>query len=371
MSEFGVPHYTDDVILTAAQLNAGQRRMSRELQTMLQHWLFGDAAPSAGAGGVMGGLVVDNVTGQMQLTVSPGSAFYYDAGVASPLSPFKLILHPSADIVNVSAADATHDSIDVVSIKAPTGTDTEETCLVYEAASDTYATQRWAQPVVTVTAGTPAASPSAPATPAGELKLAEVRVPAAASNLNAATITDFRSLSGGFVPRDGSGTVPLRTAREWWEVAGWAGAYNTPLPANWQVYGPTSWANALLGHGLTVENVGASSGEVALVIPLPLQLRGQSIIGGRISYEVGTEFDGVVSMAAHLVHAGSTVVPLASASIGNSTGYEDLTLTTYFEEVAEGRLFMVVRVNVASGGSGGALTIYNVAAKFREPLPTL
>lgn len=381
MSELGVTHFTDDVILTAAQLNAGQRRTSRELQTMLQHWLFGDSAPSAGGGGVVGGLVVDNVAGQMQLTVSAGSAFYYDAGVSSPLSPFKLILHPNSDIVNVTAADATHPRIDVVSIKAPTGTDTEETCLVYEAASGTYATQRGAQPVITVTAGTPASSPSAPSTPAGELKLAEVLIPAAASNLNSATITDSRSFSRGpknrgpesrpdFVFHVPAGKVYMATAhdtvdgrestllvdtdeggqhwpkfnrpatgaagesvgslglmllntdgRTWWETVPWASS-DVGYAAGSATEIPARFpAEHGSGAYVLVENENTGACHVVLYLSPQVQQRGLKVVGARVRHQVVAEWDGTISaLAVQLSHyaANGTLTTVGSVSLSNT-----------------------------------------------------
>ena len=373
MSEFGTTHLIDDVILTGAQFNAGLRRQSRELQWLIQRWMFGDTAPSAGGGGVVGGLVVDNVTGQMQLTVSAGEAFYYNAALASPLSPLGLILHPNSEIVNVAAADATNPRIDVVSIKSPTGTDTSEMCLVYEAASDTYATQRGAQPVVTVTAGTPAGSPSAPATPAGELKLAEVLVPAAVANLDTATVTDFRVLSRGLVPRDGTGTVPLRAAREWTQRCGWANAFVSALPGSWAATVPTTGAEALLGYGLTLTNSGAASCDIGVVFPLNVDQRGQAVIGGKIHYSVGTSFDGTTTIVASVisVNAGVLTIVATEALSETSGGGSDLTIDTSPDIIEAGEeVYVVVRIT-QSGASTGAISFSSAGVTFREPLPTL
>lgn len=197
MSELRSPHLTNNAIPSATQWNNAFRGLSREIQELFLRLLCGDDTPSAGGGGVLGGLACDNVSGQMQSTVTAGWGWYYDATLASPLSPFGAVPLHATETVNHASADPDDDRIDVISIASPTGTDTEESVLTWEAAPQNRDTQRGAQPVIMVTAGTPAGSPVAPSTPAGHLKLAEVLVPAGATNLDSATYTDFRVFAHG------------------------------------------------------------------------------------------------------------------------------------------------------------------------------
>ena len=377
MSELGVPHLTDNVILTAAQWNAALRRSSRELQDLLQHWLFGNAAPSAGGGGVIGGLVVDNVTGQLQVTVSPGTAFFYNAANADPLSKFGLVQLPTAATLSVAAAHATYDRIDVVSIATPTGTDTTETCLVWEAAPGDYDTQRGMQFSVTVTTGTPADPPVAPATPAGHLKLAEVRVAATVTNLDAAVITDSRVLSGGFVPRDGVGNAALRTGggREWVRaVAGSSGVTVTNTSPSDLSMGIDTTAGGL-PFVFDKVDTGAVVGVAAF--PIPNDWRSLEAVMAGIHFAVVEQFGGTASILAKLIWAHPDApggsVEVAAYTIANIVdgGFHNMVLS---EEVDASIGYLYVTVSVTITGTptaAGKLRIFGATATLREPIPTL
>lgn len=425
MSELGTVHAIDDMILTAAQWNAGLRRASRELQNLFMHWLFGDSAPAAGGGGVIGGLSCANVSGQMQTTIQPGMAFYYDASLSDPLSKFGLVMLHEAETHNHDAADATYDRIDIVCIASPTGTDNEESTLTYGGAPTNRDTQRGAEPSVVVVAGTPAGSPSAPATPAGFLKVCEVTVPAAATNLDAATYTDTRVYSRGprnrgatdeIIFHDPSGRVPMLTAKN--TTDGSESTLKADVDDHWPVYtrpsqaGETTGNHSLLmtpnedrtwqrihslhsgfsygfvtgdsgdiavqsfgdhGNGpySKLARVSADACDVVVYYPLHVEERGLEITEAVVRYAIDEVFDGTVTtLSAALLHyteSSDSPTVLGSASFVNTAaGYVDLDLTPT-DTVMEsgGQLVLRVTANITGGGAG-ELFVRHLDLTFKE-----
>ncbi len=203
MAEFPSVHLVDDTIPTAAQLNAAARAASRAHMTMLGLSAFKGVQPADGTGAVFGGLKVSAVSGTMRSQVSAGTGIYVDSSAfTSPLSPFGLVLLEAADTTTLThaTADATNPRYDIVCIRTQAGTQNEVSVADYPSGSTPRDTIRGPEVDLAITAGTPAGSPSVPATPAGYIKLAEVYVPAAATdavNFRYLDVRPMRSMTGG------------------------------------------------------------------------------------------------------------------------------------------------------------------------------
>lgn len=203
MAEFPSVHLVDDTIPTAAQLNAAARAASRAHMTMLGLSAFKGVQPADGTGAVFGGLKVSAVSGTMRSQVSAGTGIYVDSSAfTSPLSPFGLVLLEAANTTTLThaTADATNPRYDIVCIRTQAGTQNEVSVADYPSGSTPRDTIRGPEVDLAITAGTPAGSPSVPATPAGYIKLAEVYVPALAAdavNFQYVDVRPMRPMSGG------------------------------------------------------------------------------------------------------------------------------------------------------------------------------
>ena len=120
--------------------------------------------------------VSENSPTGMSVLVATGGCFI--KGDDTSNQGLYLMFNDGNSTVTLATADATNPRIDIIVAWVKDGTEGQ--------AGDTS--------VIDKVTGTPAASPSAPATPATALKLAEVLVPAAASSVVNANITDFRSV---------------------------------------------------------------------------------------------------------------------------------------------------------------------------------
>ena len=202
MAEFPSVHLVDDTIPTAAQLNAAARAASRAHMTMLGLSAFKGVQPADGTGAVFGGLKVSAVSGTMRSQVSAGSGVYVDSSAfTAPLSPFGLVLLESADTTTLThaTADATNPRYDIVCIRTQAGTQLAASVADYPSGSTSRDTVRGPEVDIAITTGTPAGSPSVPATPAGYIKLAEVYVPALAAdavNFRYLDVRPMRSITG-------------------------------------------------------------------------------------------------------------------------------------------------------------------------------
>lgn len=130
--------------------------------------------------------------------VSSGRGYLTDSAPVGEEPAFKAV-QLDADLTGqaLTAPDGANDRIDVISVtfnKIVTDTDTRDIntggtgpitpTLIDKKTRYTY--------TITVTDGTPAGSPSAPATPAGHVKLAEAYVTAVTGVANQDALTDFR-----------------------------------------------------------------------------------------------------------------------------------------------------------------------------------
>ncbi len=141
------------------------------------------------------------VTHSSGITVSVAAGFgvYYDAAATAQdyeLSAYRPIVVPAAFTATMAAHDATNPRIDIVCLAPAVDTDAAESRNIkspttLDTSTQTVDKREVLSYAVQVVTGTPAATPAAPATPAGYLKIAEVRVPAVSGN---ATVTDVRQL---------------------------------------------------------------------------------------------------------------------------------------------------------------------------------
>lgn len=421
MSEFGTVHAQDDSILTAAQWNAGLRRFSRELQNLIKHWLYDGTSPGDGNGGVAGGLAVAAVSGQMKIEVSPGFAFYFDSSLSDPLSTFGLVMLHTATQANVTSNTSGSTRVDVVSIESPTGTDNTETVTVYDASPESRATQRGAQPAITVTAGTPGAG--APSTPTGHLKLAEISIPTGTTtNLSGATFTDSRVYSRGPVNRDstpikwhldGAGVDSILqvdvggsfvSAFGWDQDEDWPvfdrqnstsgdsvdehypmlidGARTWWLEGGFQAYGLryasgdsgdlSVYLSANVDH-LVIEEISNDTCQIQLAVPIPTQTRGLEFVGAEVDLELDTAFDNFVAgtVAIRAVNNAGSYVTLATAALSNTPAglvTEDFSGGTVTPaKLTEHALFAFVTVSISgSDPAAGELHLHKWRIQFKE-----
>lgn len=154
------------------------------------------------------------------ISIAAGVGFQSDNTKVSPEPEKRLLFNASAVSRDITAADATNDRIDIVSVKAELVDELTETRKV-KALSDgsiadtSVVTQKNWEADIVITDGTPAGSPSAPSTPAGYVKIAEILVTAATGIASAGDITDTRiqlPLGGGFFDFDEKATAPKTPA---------------------------------------------------------------------------------------------------------------------------------------------------------------
>lgn len=173
--------------------NAGATHTAEMLRNSLSGILVGARAntsmvPRGGVHPAIGGVM--NVTQQaspaMGITVATGMC--YVAGTEGTSQGAYACMNPTATDVTVTAAHASLPRIDIVVAR------------VY----DTIFSGALNQFSLEVIAGTPNASPSAPATPNNSLVLAQIAVGAAVTSIVNANITDKR-------PYIGQGIIPVAT----------------------------------------------------------------------------------------------------------------------------------------------------------------
>lgn len=137
-----------------------------------------------------------------QVSVAAGLGF--QTGDAADTEPQKRLLYTaSATTKTVAAADATNPRIDIVCIKHNRAATVTEMRDFKDASDDSVSSQSmdvqkdWSADISVVT-GTPAGSPSAPATPAGYIKIATIAVPAVTGPTSQSNITDNRPILSTF-----------------------------------------------------------------------------------------------------------------------------------------------------------------------------
>lgn len=151
-----------------------------------------------------------------QVSVNPGVGFQTDATV-DPEEPDKRLLYrASSQSLNLTAPDGALDRIDIVVMKHARANGASESRNFKDASSGVVSVQSlvtsndW-EAELTIVDGTPDASPSAPATPAGYIKIAELDVTAVSGMSGSGAVTDTRTLMpvGGGITVDTTGFLRL------------------------------------------------------------------------------------------------------------------------------------------------------------------
>ena len=137
-----------------------------------------------------------------QVSVAAGLGF--QTGDSATTEPEKRILYKAtATTKTVAAAHATNPRIDIVCIKHNRANTVTESRDFKDASDDSVSSQSmtvqtdWDSDLLVVT-GTPAGSPSAPATPSGYIKIATISVPAVTGPTSQSDITDNRPILSTF-----------------------------------------------------------------------------------------------------------------------------------------------------------------------------
>lgn len=158
-------------------------------------WLCRDLAAGAPLSGFAGPDDCKATLASAPLTVgvAAGLGMLYDSSLTDDWAPhYRPVAVPAPATVALAAHDATDPRIDILCLAPAVVEDLPQSRFVYgNGTPQTLNTRERAGYTLQIVQGTPAASPSAPATPAGALKIAEARVPAISG---AATVTDTRPL---------------------------------------------------------------------------------------------------------------------------------------------------------------------------------
>ena len=170
------------------------------LQSLWDGWLAlllrdGAGDPTTGFAGTDCAVILSVVP--LTVQVAAGIGFYYDTATADEFGPvYRPIVVGAAVATDLAAHDPADPRIDIVCLAPAYADDQPESRSVKDPATSVVSTQtvqkrKRANYTLQVVTGTPAASPAAPATPAGYVKIAECDVPAAVGN---AVIRDRRPL---------------------------------------------------------------------------------------------------------------------------------------------------------------------------------
>lgn len=133
----------------------------------------------------------------LTIAVAPGVGWYYDSAETDAFAPhWEPIVVPVEDTEVLSAHHATLARIDIVCLAPAETQDQAAAVYIRDPSLGTVTTpsnSKRSKPsyTLTVVAGTPGATPSAPATPSGYIKIAECAVPATSGTV---VITDTRPL---------------------------------------------------------------------------------------------------------------------------------------------------------------------------------
>ncbi len=131
------------------------------------------------------------------VTVRPGAGFQTDSSQSNPEPEKRLLYNEASASLSISAPDPSLDRIDIVCVKAALADDLTANRKYKDAISGAVSTeslvvqQDW-QAEMQIVAGTPAASPVAPSTPSGYIKIAELAVTTVSGLAGAGAVTDTR-----------------------------------------------------------------------------------------------------------------------------------------------------------------------------------
>jgi hypothetical protein len=132
------------------------------------------------------------------ITVNAGLGFQTDATVDASEPQKRALYRASSPTVNLTPPDASLDRIDIVCVKharvdGPTESRKFKNASTLVITNENLVTTEDWEAEILVVAGTPDASPVAPATPAGYIKIAELDVTAVSGLAGAGAITDNRT----------------------------------------------------------------------------------------------------------------------------------------------------------------------------------
>jgi hypothetical protein len=140
-----------------------------------------------------------NYASPTSVTVNAGLGMQYDSSAASPEPSQRPLYRSTAATLNLTAPDGANPRIDIVVCKYGTSDEITDTrnykdagTLVVSAQSFVLQKDKYAE--LLVVTGTPAGSPTTPATPTGYIKLATLTVPAVVGMSGSGNVTDNRSL---------------------------------------------------------------------------------------------------------------------------------------------------------------------------------
>lgn len=181
-------------------------RLTYEMMQRVENAFFGDSFEV-------------NYASATTLTVLKGLGFQTDNTQTSP-EPQKRALYRSANVTpSITSPDGSNDRIDIVVVSDALVDELTLSRKFKDAIDETISTQSmvvqqdW-EAEIEIVAGTPAASPSVPATPSGKIKVAEVLVTAVTGISGPGAITDTRTLMpvGGSLALNTLGYLRLTAA---------------------------------------------------------------------------------------------------------------------------------------------------------------
>lgn len=385
MSEISSINFHDASVPSAAQLNTPQRKGAADIAVLFSALMTGDQNEAAAADGILGGLQVQGVNNDMRVLVTKGAGFRHDATAVAGTPPdsWELLLlavdtHSSA----LSDGDGTHPRIDVISVDPSSAELDSEAVLNPGSGAGTTPryTRRGPQLDIVVTEGTPAASPSAPSTPSGHVKLAEVTIPAGltagggGTGDASVTITDYRNHAGLYKRRNSgiSAEAAAQLIKAAWSGSDIIARSQIPDGSNslsLQLDADSNWL-FLSRNGVPAGEEGSdlyplvSPGGRGWEIYFPVPLRNPAE-----AYTVGANW--TVTHNSNLGTSGNTKGPRDLLCLHNGSGAQNLDVEIPITLPQRGLKITAVtlhyEVNTILGGSGAATArVYKVSGPGQD-----
>ena len=213
-------------------------------------------------------------TGAMSVTITPGWAAI--VGTSATTQGTYMAYNDANTIVSITAANPSNPRIDLICVTV----------------SDAYYSGSLNQVAFNVVAGTPAGSPTAPATPANSIALGQVAVGAGVTSILTANITNYGTLAttpfsltpntavtaleevGSVVASAAAGTVNIDcvTSTLWY--------YTTAASANWTLNfrgNSTTTLNSIMSTGNTLSVVFLNTSGATAYYPSAFTIDGTSV----------------------------------------------------------------------------------------------
>lgn len=272
--------------------------------------------------------------------VAAGLGIQYDSSQTSPEPTKRPIYVASNTNKTLSAAHASLNRYDIVSIKAARATAESENRR-YRASTDSAPTTQsfvtktdWEADIV-VTAGTPHASPSVPSTPAGYIRIATLLITAATGLASSNDITDNRT---------NLDSVQLDLARTWTAINTFTKQFVLGQYAQASVATPSSGYKSLL---LDTDDILKQKSSAGYLTPVGLPASGWTAIVGSEGYCTHATLTAALADTTN-VPAGSRILVVSNATINTSA--ISLNVANLYIEFAPG-------VTYTAGTSATGLTI--------------